>query len=125
MGSPKKISGLKAGIVRPPHQTGIVGARAYARAPKLTTTCSTRDRLTLLPLEELPEQRLSVLGSRDRPHLVFAQELIEAAARIGGSPGAAVAIEPFLRRLEPRPAGQRRIERHFLPFRMERWLLQG
>src|SRR5262245_48187956 len=98
------------------------GADLRPRPENSPTIRSTRDRLPLLPLEELPEQRLPVLGSRARPHLVFAQELIEAAARIGGGHGAAVAIEPFLRRLEPRPAGQRRIERHFLPFRMERWL---
>src|SRR5262249_47494906 len=123
----KKFSGLKTYIAQPAasHRAGIVGARAGARAPNSRGLCSARDRLILLPLEELPEQRLSVLGFCGRPHLVFAQELIEAAACIGGSHGAAVPIEPFLRRFEPRPAGQGGIERHLLPFRMERRLLQS
>ena len=92
--------------------------------PEATTHCLARNGLTFLPLQELAEQRLPVVGLRGGSRLIFAQELIEAAARIDRGHGAAVAIEPFLRRFETRPAGQGRIERHFLPFGMEGRLLQ-
>src|SRR2546428_8864147 len=100
----------------------MIGARVSARAPDRQWRCSARDGLILLPLQELPEQRLAILGFRRsrRAHLVVAQELIELAARVGGSHRAAVAIEPFLGGPEPRPTGQRRIERDLFPFRMER-----
>src|SRR6266567_7601728 len=93
--------------------------------PEATTHCLARNGLTFLPLQELAEQRLPVLRFRNRAHLIFAQKLIEAVPRVDGSHGAAVAIEPLLRRLEPRPAGQRRIERDLFPFRLERGLLQS
>src|SRR3989441_4017263 len=79
------------------------------RERSLPASCSAGDRLTLLPFHELAEQRLSILRLGERARLIVAQELIEPAPRVGGGHHAAVAIEPFLRRPESRPAGQRRI----------------
>src|ERR1051326_1394404 len=106
--------------------TGNRRGAGSSRAPQPTKIGSARDRLNLLPFQELTEQRLAILGParREAARLVFAQELIEPAARVGRGHGAAVAIEPLLRRLEPRPAGQRCVERDLLPLRVERRVLR-
>src|SRR5262249_61248063 len=93
--------------------------------PRNENSWLARDRLALLPLQELPEQRLAFLRLRPPAALALVEELIEAAAGVGGSHDAAVAIEPFLRRLESRPAGQRRVECDLFPFRMERRRARG
>src|SRR5580700_11521644 len=77
----------------------------------------------LLPFEELAEQGFPIfrpIGTED----ILAQELFKPLADIVRHCGVAVGVEPFLRGPETDPSRQRCIERHFLPLRMERRLLQ-
>src|ERR1700736_574421 len=79
----------------------------------------------LLPFKELAEQGLAIFRSiGTEACLILAQELFESVANLACRSGAAVAVEPFLCGPETHPPGQRRVDRHFLPLRMEWRLLQ-
>src|SRR5215471_17475479 len=81
-----------------------------------TARCAASLLTPLLPLQELPEQRLAPGGIVADGGTGVGQELVELAAlRLGGAP---MPIEPIIRCLEALPAGNRQADAGFLPFRM-------